>query len=108
MYTITTRDGLKFLHSTTAENVSIMQGSGLPVNAVKGDVFYLNTGSVGLYYYDGSSWDAASLGGGSNPTTLAAVAYSGAFADLINRPTTLSGYGISDGLSTSLIGQAKI
>lgn len=47
-------------------NLSIQSGPTLPNSPVKGNLFYLETGIVGLYYYNGTSWISSGSSSGSS------------------------------------------
>ena len=59
-------DGIQLLGSSEASNFTIVSGSSLPVTGNNtGELFYLTTGTPGLYVYDGTQWSIVGTGGGS-------------------------------------------
>lgn len=59
-------DGIQLLGSSEASNFTIVSGSSLPVTGNNtGELFYLTTGTPGLYVYDGAQWSIVGTGGGS-------------------------------------------
>lgn len=58
-------DGIQLLGSSEASNFTIVSGSSLPVTGNNtGELFYLTTGTPGLYVYDGTQWSIVGTGGG--------------------------------------------
>lgn len=66
-------DGLTFPNGAVADNFQLQSGTSLPTDGqALGELFYLTTGSAGLYLYTGSSWLAVGTGvsgGGGGSTT---------------------------------------
>lgn len=52
-----------------APNLTIMSGASLPLSASTGNLFYLETGLIGLYYYTGSEWVAVGSASSSGSST---------------------------------------
>ena len=51
------QDGLILVDSSVATNFQIQNGTSLPVSGLNvGELFFLTTGTVGLYVYTGSAW----------------------------------------------------
>lgn len=88
-----------------------------------GDLFF-NTSASSLKFYNGSQWNVIqtvssltdlNITDGTNGQALKTdgngnfsfgdVATSTAFADITSKPTTLSGYGITDGLANNAVGE---
>ena len=63
---------------------------------INDNVIYPVTRGVAVYLADGTTTVEAGLALKANISSLATVATSGSFADLLNKPTTLAGYGITD------------
>lgn len=59
-------DGIQLLDSSKASNFTIVSGSSLPVTGNNtGELFYLTTGTPGLYVYDGAQWGIVGGDGGT-------------------------------------------
>lgn len=56
-------DGLQIVGSATIDNLNVQHGTSLPDTGNNiGELFYLTTGSAGLYAYDGSAWGPVGSG----------------------------------------------
>lgn len=73
-------------------------------NGTSADVAVTGLGSAA--YTESTDYATAAQGAKADtavqPSDLATVATTGEFSDLLNKPTTLSGYGITDGANTDL------
>lgn len=86
-------DSIQLLDGSKITNVVVDSGASFPQQPDTGELFYLTSGTVGLYCFDGSEWLQAGSGGGVS-----------SFLDLTDKPTTLAGYGITDALAASALG----
>lgn len=117
-------DGISLVEGSQITNATVAYGPSFPGSPNVGELFYLTSGTVGLYIHDGSSWNEIVLAGsgaanlpsftgdvtsvaGSNVLTLTttgvtAGTYTQVTVDNKGRvstganPTSLSGYGITD------------
>lgn len=56
-------DGIELIGSSAAENFSIVNGSSLPATGNNvGELFYLTSGTIGLYVYKTSGWSIVGSG----------------------------------------------
>ncbi len=63
-------DGITFPNGSVADNFQLQSGSSLPVEGqALGELFYLTSGTPGLYLYNGASWIAAGTGGGGGSSS---------------------------------------
>lgn len=74
-------DGIQLLNTSKAVNFIVDSGTAFPTDTnTVGELFYKTSATVGLYVYNGSTWDAAGGGGGGGSPTLTTgqIAYGGA------------------------------
>ena len=71
------QDGISLLDSSVIENFQIQNGTSLPSTGLNlGELFYLTSGDVGLYIYNGAEW-VKSTGSGAVYTAGSGIAISG-------------------------------
>lgn len=71
------QDGISLLDSSVIENFQIQNGTSLPSTGLNlGELFYLTSGDVGLYIYNGTEW-VKSTGSGAVYTAGSGIAISG-------------------------------
>lgn len=87
-------DGLTLVEGTKITNLTTNSGSAFPLNQSPGELFY-RTDEDKLYTSNGTAWTAVGTGSGGG---------SGAWGDITGKPTTISGYGITDAVNTSQLG----
>ena len=129
---INTVAGISANVSTVASNVAGVNsfadryrvGSSDPSSSNDAGDLFFNTSASALKFYNGSQWNVIqtvssltdlNITDGTNGQALKTdgngnfsfgdVATSTAFADITGKPTTLSGYGITDGLANNAAGQ---
>lgn len=92
-------DGLKFLGASAADNFSVENGSSLPtVGNNIGELFYLTTGSVGLYVYKSTGWEL--VGGSSGTVTTVSVLTANGISGTVSNATTTPSITLSLGAIT--------
>lgn len=93
-------DGVTLLGSSTAENLQIQGGTSLPESGNNvGELFYLTTGAIGLYVFNGSAWVFA----GPGSTTDLAEGTNLYFTNGRARSALSAGAGISYNSTTGAI-----
>jgi hypothetical protein len=129
---INTVAGISANVSTVASNVAGVNsfadryriGSSDPSSSNDAGDLFFNTTASALKFYNGSQWNVIqtvssltdlNITDGTNGQALKTdgngnfsfgdVATSTAFADITSKPTTLSGYGITDGLANNAVGE---
>ena len=129
---INTVAGISANVSTVASNVAGVNsfadryrvGSSDPSSSNDAGDLFFNTSASALKFYNGSQWNVIqtvssltdlNITDGTNGQALKTdgngnfsfgdVATSTAFADITGKPTTLSGYGITDGLANNAVGE---
>jgi hypothetical protein len=65
------------------------------------------SGATGITGYNKSNWDAA-YGWGNHAGLYASSSHTHTFASLTSKPTTISGYGITDAITTGNIGSQSV
>ena len=50
-------DGINLAEGSVISNLTVASGTTFPTTASLGELFYLTTGTVGLYIFDGSTWN---------------------------------------------------
>lgn len=101
-------DGIKLAAGSEFQNLVVDSGSAFPADPDSGELFYRNDGAnEAMYIYNGSAWMRQTQEGDSLASTLPDVGTPGTYSVVTvdskgfvtggSSPTTLAGYGISDG-----------
>jgi len=103
-------DGIQLLGSSEASNFAIVSGSSLPVTGNNtGELFYLTTGTPGLYVYDGAQWSTVSAGGVStSENNTWTAAQRGSVSALSYAATVTPNFDSSNNFALTLTGNTII
>jgi len=66
-------------------NLSIPSGPTLPATATEGNLFFLDAGAVGLYFYDGANWIANGSGGSGSAGGKVVSNFAGVLASKVGQ-----------------------
>lgn len=63
-------DGISLIEGSNITNAVVASGDSFPSLPDIGELYYLTSGTAGLYVYNGSAWTAAGSGGTGGPFTI--------------------------------------